>query len=288
MLKIFAAVFALSFATSVTAQEDAGARARARAIEEANRLANAGQLYAARRISDSLSRIAPSDAPDFPDILFARATLAPSVLDASLDYERIAADFAESSVSKESLLRLAQRSLVSGDPAKALDYLQRMLRGDSDNASIVEAQYWRARALLDAHDVTSACDANREALAHARDAHSSLLAEIEAQGFVSCGQPPVIQVISVPVVSPPRPSGSTKAQPSGKRYAVQVSAFNVKRDANALAARLTRKGLDAHVDGSAKPFRVRIGHYSTYGEAAKALRDLKKKGISGFVSESDE
>jgi cell division protein FtsN len=55
-----------------------------------------------------------------------------------------------------------------------------------------------------------------------------------------------------------------------------------------MADRLKEKGLDAHVDGSVKPFRVRIGHYETYADAAKALRDLKARKISGFVSGSNE
>ncbi len=275
-------------ASNLTAQDDASIRGRARAVEEANRLANAGQLYAARRITDSLARVTPGDASDFAEVLFARATLAPSVLDASLDYERIATDLPSSRAGRSSLLRLAQRSLVSSDAAKSLDYLQRILREHPDDAAVAEAQYWRARALLDVHDIAAACAANHEALARAQAGHSPLLSQIEAQGFVSCVPPPYAQDGASPTVAPTSTATPKPTPATGKRYAVQVSAFALLRDAEAMATRLKGKGLDAHVDGSAKPFRVRVGRYSTFADAAKALTELKSKGISGFVSETNE
>jgi cell division protein FtsN len=80
-----------------------------------------------------------------------------------------------------------------------------------------------------------------------------------------------------------------KADESPRRhYAVQVAAYARRADADAMADRLNRKGLNAHVDGSEKPFRVRLGRYDNYAEAAKALRELKAKNISGFVSETDQ
>ncbi len=275
-------------ASNVTAQDDASIRGRGRAVEEANRLANAGQLYAARRITDSLARVTPGDASDFAEILFARATFAPSVLDASLDYERIATELPSSRAGRASLLRLAQRSLVSSDAVKALSYLQRILREHPDDAAVAEAQYWSARALLDAQNVAAACEANHEALTHARAVHSALLPAIEAQGFVACGQAPLVQVVSQPIAAPTSTAPPKPIPATGKLYAVQVSAFALQRDAEAMATRLKGKGLDAHVDGSAKPFRVRVGRYSTFADAAKALADLKSKGISGFVSETNE
>lgn len=278
----------------LTAQEGDSPAARAQAAGEATRLANAGRVYAARQILDSLARATPSEAPDYAEILFARATLAPSVLDAALDYERIASNFAGSGSRKASLLRLAQRTLLSGDARKSLEYLQRILSDYPDDTSVAEAQYWRARALFDTHDIAAACAAIHEATTHAQAARSSLLPEIEGQGSGSCGQAPPIQLAAKPAGTAGTALPKTALPPtepmtaSAKQYAVQVSAFALQRDAEEMAARLKRRGLDAHVDGSSKPFRVKVGRYPTYAEAAKALRDLKAKGIAGFVTETSQ
>lgn len=299
MGRIVAAFIGLSlFSISAAAQQDADTVTRARILGEAGRLGNAGQVFAARRLTDSLAKITASEDADVADVLFARATFAPSMLDASLDYEKIVSEHPRTTAAKASLLRLAQRALISSDPVKALDYLQRILRDYADDASIAEAQYWRARALLDAHDISSACSANREARAHAEAAHSPLASAIESQGFVACGNPPPAKVPTqpktvVPTTTSPTPVGTNNVSPktgvlTGKKYAVQVAAYATRRDAEEMADRLKEKGLDARVDGDAKPFRVRIGRYATYADAAKALRDLKSRKISGFVSETNE
>lgn len=299
MKPIIAALVVAVLATiPAGAQQNEAIPNRARALAEATRLGNAGDIFAARRLMDSLAKLTTSDSADFSDILFARATLAPSVLDASLDYERIVSELPRSPAAKASLLRLAQRALISSDAMKALDYLQRILRDHPDDASVAEAQYWRTRALLEVHDIAAACSANHEARTRAESAHSPLARAIESQGFASCGSAPLVQPTTQqikattknatptgPPVTAPTPRAITS---SPSKYAVQVAAFAARSDADAMAERLTARGLDAHVDGSVKPFRVRIGHYATYADAAKAMRDLKSRNISGFVSESNE
>ena len=295
-------VFLSGFAASAGAQQNEAVRGRARTLAEATRLGSAGDISAARRLTDSLAKIVTSEDDDYADVLLARATYAPSVLDASLDYEKIVSELPRTAAAKTGLLRLAQRALISSDAVKALDYLQRMLRDFPDDSSVAETQYWRARALLDSHDVAAACAANHEATTHAQASHSPLTPMIESQGFVACGEAPLVQATVQPKPATPKNTkpikavvaDTTKAQPSlsgstsfGKEYAVQVAAFGTRRDADAMAERLKQRGLDAHVDGSAKPYRVRIGHYSSYADAAKAMRDLKSRKISGFVSESE-
>lgn len=271
---------------------------RAHALAEAVRLGNAGDIFAARRMIDSLVKITTSDSASYADILLERATIAPSVLDASLDYEKIVAELPHKPAARTSLLRLAQRALISADAVKALDYLQRILSDFPEDASVAEAEYWRARALLEVHDIAAACAANHEARVRAQSAHSPLESAIESQGFVSCGSAPLGQAGTqhgVAISKGVTPTGVPVAGrnpratvPSRRKYAVQVAAYATRRDADAMANRLKGKGLDAHVDGNTKPFRVRIGHYATYAEAAKAMRTLKARKISGFVSESNE
>lgn len=299
MRRIIPAFVAIALAViPAAAQTSDAALGRARALAEASRLADAGDIFAARRMIDSLARITTSDSAAYADILFARATVAPSVLDASLDYEKIVAELPHTPAARASLLRLAQRALISSDAVKALDYLQRILREYPDDASVAEAQYWRTRALLEAHDIAAACSANREARAHAESAHSALTSAIESQGFIACGSAPAAKTVTRQGVATPKnvtPTGVPVTEPTSRatasprlKYAVQVAAYRTRRDADAMAQRLKGKGLDAHVDGSVNPFRVRIGHYATYADAAKAMRDLKARKISGFVSEIKE
>jgi cell division protein FtsN len=79
-------------------------------------------------------------------------------------------------------------------------------------------------------------------------------------------------------VTKPNPSVSHR---SG--YSVQVAAYTTKAQADKLVSTLTNRGYAARVDGSAAPFRVRIGRYATTAEAEDALRKIKARHMDGFV-----
>lgn len=83
-------------------------------------------------------------------------------------------------------------------------------------------------------------------------------------------------------------SKTAAAGSSGSTYSVQVAAYNHKPDASKLASSLVKRGYAARVDGDTVPFRVRIGRYSTAGEAEKALAKIKAKHMSGFVVRAPE
>lgn len=74
---------------------------------------------------------------------------------------------------------------------------------------------------------------------------------------------------------------------SGQAWSVQVAAYNVKSQADAMVARLKTNGYEARVDGTAAPYRVRIGRYATQGQASAVQRSLKAKKIEGFVVQAD-
>jgi cell division septation protein DedD len=83
--------------------------------------------------------------------------------------------------------------------------------------------------------------------------------------------------------STPRPSAA-----SGERtWSVQVAAYNVKSQADAMVTKLKKSGYEARVDGTAAPFRVRIGEYATQSQASAVQRSLKAKQITGFVVQAD-
>jgi cell division protein FtsN len=70
-------------------------------------------------------------------------------------------------------------------------------------------------------------------------------------------------------------------------YSVQIAAYNVKSQAQAMAAKLKKNGYEARVSGTAAPFRVRIGHYATQAQATAVMRSLKAKQINGFVVKAE-
>lgn len=289
-IRIFARALLLTAAPAILSAQSPGSSVSAgRDLALAMRLGYAGQTAAARAIVDSLMNAARPDDSIFPSLLFARATLAVSALDAGLDYQRIINELPSAELRKESLLRIAQRALITGEAAKALDYLGTRSREYADDASLAEANYWKARVLLDSHDVKGACDALGEAKAQARSSAGITLSDIAALSTLSCAALPaaVIRVAdssSVKAVTPP-PKVKTETGSVSRVFAVQVSAFDRRAVADQFVERLRKKGLDAHVDGTVRPFRVRIGRYATFAEAAKNMRELKGRGISGFVAE---
>ena len=76
-----------------------------------------------------------------------------------------------------------------------------------------------------------------------------------------------------------------EAGSSSGSYAIQVAAFGAKSPATLLATKLRGRGYNAYVDGSAAPYRVRVGHYATHAEAAAELAKMKARQIDGFVAE---
>jgi cell division protein FtsN len=70
-------------------------------------------------------------------------------------------------------------------------------------------------------------------------------------------------------------------------YSVQIAAYNVKSQAQAMMAKLKGNGYQARVSGVSAPFRVRIGHYATQAQATAVMRSLKAKKIDGFVVKAE-
>ena len=78
-------------------------------------------------------------------------------------------------------------------------------------------------------------------------------------------------------------STANTATSATRTFAVQVAAFDTKASADALVARLKAGGHAARVDGTAAPFRVRIGTYRTREAAVAAQKQLAQRRIAGFV-----
>ena len=78
--------------------------------------------------------------------------------------------------------------------------------------------------------------------------------------------------------------------PDGKKYTIQVGAFQTKREAEGLIKILRKSGYSAYVTKAdlAKKgiwYRVRVGGFSSHAEAKKSLQTLQMEtGLKSFVT----
>ena len=86
--------------------------------------------------------------------------------------------------------------------------------------------------------------------------------------------------------TPPKTASQGETSGDGQ-YSVQIAAYNVKSQAEAMTAKLKKRGYEARVSGTSAPFRVRIGHYATQAQASAVIRSLKAKQINGFVVKAE-
>lgn len=105
--------------------------------------------------------------------------------------------------------------------------------------------------------------------------------------------PPPAPAVDSPVVTPkavvttPKLPKTVPATTGEKVWSVQVAAYNVKSQADAMVTKLKKSGYEARVDGTSAPFRVRIGKYDTQSQANAVQRSLKAKQITGFVVQAE-
>ena len=82
---------------------------------------------------------------------------------------------------------------------------------------------------------------------------------------------------------------SRTAEPKSKSapaefYSVQLAAYDSREPALRLMQVLKSRGIDARVDGRVRPYRVRVGKYTTRAQAEQAAARLKAQGHGGFVA----
>lgn len=294
--------FALMLAVTVTsasAQSTSGA-----VYARAQTLVSEGQGAQGRAIVDSMYRISASSSNERAEALFWRASLAATAVDAERDYRAIVVDHATSPRVEDALLRLAQLELARGDRAAALRNLQRLAAEFPNSRQRARTSYWIARVLFDNNDVSAACAANADALTRVSAGDIELTNQIQYQqqrcrGVVAASPTsdsarPAVQT-RPPLSAPPAPRDVTPsiplersipaaATPTSRSYSVQVAATNTRGGAQTIVTRMAGRGYQARIDGTAAPFRVRVGRYSTRAEATRALAAMKAKGIDGFIA----
>jgi tetratricopeptide (TPR) repeat protein len=244
-----------------------------------------------RLLVDSVIAATDPESPTYADAIYWRAALAATSADAERDYRRLVVEYPLSPRVGDALFQLAQLEVARGDRAAATTHLDRFLLENPSSDDRGRAGLMLVRLSFDQNDPQHACVTLRRAL------HDVPTTEVELRNQLDYFSPRCASVDSTRAVatrdSTHRDStaqngahrDATAGRASKARYTLQVAAYGSREDAEALAKRLKAKGLDVRVAGTARMFRVRIGHYETQAAAAAAARELKAKKISAFVTE---
>jgi cell division septation protein DedD len=243
-------------------------------LDRADSLLRAGQIDQARSTLEqwqktNVSGAAASSNQARATYLKARlATRADSAEDA---YLTVALSHATSRYAPESLLRLGQARMASGDAIQAIVYLQRLITDYPRSEQRPLGALWLARAQIAAHRSQAACVTINSALQR-QQTDSETTALLRAEQSAAC-----TRAVTAPAVVAPSPA---------PRFAIQVGAFRERARARALAHQIEKAGFEevrvATVPENAL-LRVRIGRYDSAAVAAATIAKLKAAGFSAVV-----
>lgn len=276
-------------------QADSTARALQESpVQRARKLLEDGNVADGRRILDSILKVTSPDAPVYADALYWRAAGASAAVDAERDYRRLLIEAPLSLRAEDAMLQLAQLEQARGDRRGASDHLQRFLLTYPNNPARPRAAVSLVRLLFEQGQVARGCEAlrtGREAMP-AENAELRNQLEFYAPRCVVLEAPPDAARDSVAdardssrnLPKPATAPRSTATSESASFYSVQVAAYDSREPASRMARMLVSRGLEARVDGKARPFRVRVGRYTTRAQAVNAAEKLKSQGIGGFVT----
>jgi cell division protein FtsN len=241
-----------------------------RAIARARAAVDGGDGADARAVLDSLVKAAPAGSNDLAEALFWRATLAERLSDAERDWKRLVVEAPLAPRASDALQRLGEVEMLRDHPAEARTYFARVVRDFPNPATRARSQLWIAKSHVAQRDLPAACRALADASATGVP-EGELRLQAEELGR-RCATENGTRLAKANV-------------PKGARYSVQLAAFETAEDAARLVKRLMAKGVEARVDGSEKPFRIRVGYFATRAGANAELAALKQKGHAGFVAE---
>lgn len=269
-------------------------------MARARALANEGRDADSRKLLDSLLRVNTPDSAIYPEALYWRGALSPTAADAERDYRRLLIEAPLSARAEDALLGLGNLLQARGDKRGASDQMQRFMLTYANSPARPRVALSLVRLLFDLgpQQQARAC----EALRMGRDAIPR--ENLELRNQLDYYEPRCMGDIA-PAVAPestavardtaktqpePEPEAESEAKartlplPLAAFYSVQVAAYQSKAPATNLVSVLKERGLDARVDGTVAPFRVRVGKYGTRAEAVKAQAALKAQGQNGFIT----
>ena len=303
----------ISVAQSDTTMRTAGDSALARA----RALVNEGREADGRKILDSLLRVNAPESAIYPEALYWRGALAGTAADAERDYRRLLIEAPLSARAEDALLQLANLLQARGDRRGASDYLQRFMLTYSNSPARPRVALSLVRLLFDQgpQQQARACEAlrmGREVIPKENLELRNQLDYYEPRCIAELAPAVAPETTAVPIdstkvsaqladtmlakpstparseaASVSKPSTSPVSSPSSPAfsyYSVQVAAYQSKEPAAKLVSLLKERGLEARVDGTKAPFRVRVGKYTSRADAVKAQASLKAQGQNGFIT----
>jgi len=194
---------------------------------------------------------------------FLRARLSQDADSARGEYLWVAID-GRSEYGAEAWLKLAQLSLMEGDPTRAELNLDR-LRADYPQSELVPHSWlWSGLAQEASGHLDAACEAWETALRHADGAADGPeVAETTRAAMAGCAA-------------------------GGLRLTVQLGAFGEESAAGALQARAAAAGFDARIERDGALYKVRVGTFGTADAARTMVRRLESGGFTAVILAGDE
>lgn len=298
MVVVWCAMVAVVPAPTASAQANVSVD---QVIGRARAMVENGEGRAGRLLLDSMVQQAASGSTALGEVLYWRGLLSESGIGAERDWRQLLLEVPSSPRAEDALLRLAQLQLLRGRPADSRVFLDRLVRDYADPGSQARAHFWLAKGWFDSNDIPRGCGA----LEIARGAAPSSAVELRAlvddmssrcRGVTAVAPtspsstpaalPPIPPPATATAAAPPAAAATTTGGvPAGARYSVQLAAYARLDPAQAMVRRLATQNVDARVDGTVAPFRVRTGYFRTQAEAAARLAEFTRTGQEGFVAE---
>lgn len=282
------------------------------ALANARAMIRDGKEPEGRRAIDSLVRASSPDSAIYSEALYWRGYHAATAADAERDYRRLLIEAPVSPRAEDAMLRLATLLQARGDRRAASDYLQRYMLTYANSPQRPRVVLSLVRLLFDQgpQQQARACEALRmgkdvipkESLELRNQLEyydSRCVAEIAvaptAAAETTAVSPtppdssrPAVAAPTAPATPsatpPPTPRAPAPGATPASFYSVQIAAYNSREPAQSLVNLLVERGLDARVDGTTAPFRVRVGKYTARADAVKAAATLKSQGHNGFIT----
>lgn len=280
-------------------------------LQRARQLVNDGRDADGRKLIDSVLKATTPDSAVYAEALYWRAALSATAADAERDYRRLLIEAPLSARAEDALLQLAQLEQARGDKRGAADHLQRFMLTYAKSPARPRVALSLVRLLFDMgpQQQARACEALRTGREAVPVENAELRNQLEfyeprCANVEVAAAPPTSTDTAAASVTPAAPAPDTvrrpeptaapaaapvpslPAQPSKSEsfYSVQVAAYDSAEPAKRMARQLVSRGIEARVDGTTRPFRVRVGKYGTRANAVKAARTLKAQGHNGFIT----
>jgi cell division septation protein DedD len=237
----------------------------AQVVARAQQRAAANDSAGGRAILDSTLASDLADMVSRAEVTYWGARLAPSTGEREQQLMALIVEFPFAPRVASALFELGMAELARGDRDQAAMHLTRFLATPSSDSNRTAASLALGRLLFDRGEGPRAC----AVLLAARAQVPATAVETRNQFDFAVGP-----CSGVDTSAAPRRVDTTKAAPSVLgEYTVQVAAFDLRAQADRMAAKLRGDSLEARVIGTKKPFRVRVGHFVTRPEAeAEAKR----------------